>query len=187
MATRVTRVAQARRTRQRVIDTAGRLFADRGYDGTSLQLIADEMGMTKAAVYHHFPTKADILQAISEPARETVAKLLADAASKRGKRQRLEMLVSGLVEVLLTQRGLATILAINPALRGRMKTETAALDELRERAVTVMFGENATVRQRAAVYLTGALADVLPYLGDADEDELREALTNLCLRLLRSA
>jgi AcrR family transcriptional regulator len=187
VATRVTRLQQARQTRQRIIDTATRLFAQRGYDGTSLQLIADEMGMTKAAVYHHFRTKAEIQRAISAPAREAAEQLLDAAAGKRGKHDRIELMAGGLVEILLNQRGLVTIIANDPALRGRLKAESAAMDDLRERAVRVIFGDSPTVRQRAAVYLTGALADVLPFLNDADEDELREVLTEMSLRLLRSA
>ena len=55
-----TRAAQAERTRQQILETAQRLFAEHGYDATSLQMIADEMGLTKAAVYYHFPAKVDI-------------------------------------------------------------------------------------------------------------------------------
>jgi AcrR family transcriptional regulator len=187
MATRVSRVSQARRTRQRIVDTATRLFASRGYDGTSLQLIADELGMTKAAVYHHFRTKSAILQAIAERAHEAIAQLLDAAAGKRSRRERLEMMAAGLVEILLAQRGPFTIIANDPALRGRMKAESATIDGLRERAVSVAFGDDPTVRQRSAVYLAGAAADVLPFLGDVDEDELRLVLTDLCLRLLRAA
>jgi AcrR family transcriptional regulator len=185
VATRVTRLQQARQTRQRIIDTATRLFAQRGYDGTSLQLIADEMGVTKAAVYYHFPTKLEILVAISQLARRAVAQLLDTVATKRSKRERVDVLVAGLVDILLTQRGLATIVANDPTLRGRMKSETAALDELRECAVRLLFGDHPTVRERTAVYLTGGVADVLPYLHDVGDDELRDALTHQCLRLLR--
>jgi AcrR family transcriptional regulator len=43
--------------RAQVIAAATRLFAARGFDGTPLQAIADELGVTKAAVLHHFPAK----------------------------------------------------------------------------------------------------------------------------------
>src|SRR5207244_5820441 len=62
------RAVQAERTRQQILETAQRLFAERGYDATSLQMIADEMGLTKAAVYYHFRAKNDILLAAMRPA-----------------------------------------------------------------------------------------------------------------------
>lgn len=43
---------------------AARLFAEQGYEGTSLHDIARAVKVTKAAVYHYFPTKQDIFDAI---------------------------------------------------------------------------------------------------------------------------
>ena len=54
-------------TRERILDVAGDLFVEQGYDGTSLREIADRMGFTKAALYYHFPSKEDLLQALLEP------------------------------------------------------------------------------------------------------------------------
>ncbi len=50
----------------RVLDAAMKLIAERGVSGTSLQMIADEMGVTKAAVYRQFKTKEEIVVAITE-------------------------------------------------------------------------------------------------------------------------
>ncbi len=49
-------------TRQRIVDTALRMFVDKGYDGTSLREIAEELDVTKAALYYHFRTKEDIVE-----------------------------------------------------------------------------------------------------------------------------
>ncbi|MFW6600049.1 TetR/AcrR family transcriptional regulator [Propionibacteriaceae bacterium Y2011] len=54
-------------TRQRIQATALDLFTTRGYGGTSLKDIADELGVTKAAVYYHFPAKADLAHSIFGP------------------------------------------------------------------------------------------------------------------------
>ncbi|WP_051324867.1 TetR/AcrR family transcriptional regulator [Candidatus Solirubrobacter pratensis] len=54
-------------TRARILDAARTLFAERGYAGTSMRDLADALGMTKAALYYHFPGKADILLALIEP------------------------------------------------------------------------------------------------------------------------
>jgi AcrR family transcriptional regulator len=55
-------------TRARILDVARGLFANKGYAGTSVRDIADALGMTKAALYYHFPGKADVLAALIEPA-----------------------------------------------------------------------------------------------------------------------
>ena len=50
----------------RVLDAALVLIAEHGVSGTSLQMIADAMGVTKAAVYRQFRTKDEIVIAITE-------------------------------------------------------------------------------------------------------------------------
>ena len=92
------RAAQAERTRQQILETAQRLFTEHGYDATSLQMIADEMGLTKAAVYYHFRAKSDILRAAMQPGIRRLEALLDDAAALRGRRARIEYLVNGFVD-----------------------------------------------------------------------------------------
>src|SRR6202040_3804200 len=93
-----TRAVQAEQTRQQILDTAQRLFAEHGYDATSLQMIADEMGLTKAAVYYHFPAKVDIRHALLWPKFEQLKTLLDEGAAIRGRRARVEHLVNGFVD-----------------------------------------------------------------------------------------
>ncbi len=54
-------------TRQRILEAATTRFLDRGYDATSLREIAEDLAITKAAVYYHFPSKEDILRAVLDP------------------------------------------------------------------------------------------------------------------------
>ncbi|MFI9269478.1 TetR/AcrR family transcriptional regulator [Kitasatospora sp. NPDC052896] len=51
-------------TRARIIAVALDLFAEQGYEKTSLREIADRLGVTKAALYYHFKTKDDIVHGI---------------------------------------------------------------------------------------------------------------------------
>ena len=64
-------------TRQRIQDVALELFAEQGYEKTSLREIAEQLDVTKAALYYHFKTKEDILislfQDLSEPLDELIA------------------------------------------------------------------------------------------------------------------
>lgn len=53
-------------TKERILETALELFAQSGYPGTSMQDIADRIGITKAALYKHYSSKQDILDSIVE-------------------------------------------------------------------------------------------------------------------------
>ncbi len=52
------------RTRKRIIQAAARVFARRGFDGTSMKAIAEEAGLTDAALYYYFRSKREILDAL---------------------------------------------------------------------------------------------------------------------------
>src|SRR4029079_5029144 len=64
---------------RRTIDVALELFADHGVGGTSLQMIADAVGVTKAAIYHQFATKEAIVIGVIEVQLVPVEDALAEA------------------------------------------------------------------------------------------------------------
>lgn len=51
-------------TKERILDEALKLFAQSGYMGTSMNDIADRLGVTKAALYKHYKSKQEILDSI---------------------------------------------------------------------------------------------------------------------------
>ncbi|MGR6974418.1 TetR/AcrR family transcriptional regulator [Streptomyces cynarae] len=69
-------------TRQRIQDVALGLFAEQGYEKTSLREIAERLDVTKAALYYHFKTKEEILASIFEDLTRPIAELI-----EWGKRQ----------------------------------------------------------------------------------------------------
>jgi AcrR family transcriptional regulator len=176
------RAVQAERTRQQILETARRLFAELGYDATSLQMIADEMGLTKAAVYYHFRAKNELLDAIMQPGVQRLEALLDDAAAIRGRRARLEFLVSGFVDFLVQNRHYAVMAATDPAARRDKLNESATL---RQRGLTLIFGDNPTGAQRLAGGAAFFIPECLPDLVDLTDDELREALQTMLLHMLR--
>ncbi len=97
-------------TRARILYAARDLFAERGYAGTSMRDLAEALGMTKAALYYHFPGKAQILVALVEP--------LLDELEALGGRGREEA-VRGYVK-LLAERA--------PGMIGLMSDPTAKRD-----------------------------------------------------------
>lgn len=53
-------------TVQKILDTAERLFIEKGYDHASLQDIINATGLSKGAIYHHFASKEDIFYAVCD-------------------------------------------------------------------------------------------------------------------------
>jgi AcrR family transcriptional regulator len=54
-------------TRDRILAVALDLFMEQGYDKTSLREIAEQVGVTKAALYYHFASKEEIFRTLVEP------------------------------------------------------------------------------------------------------------------------
>ncbi len=54
-------------TRLRILDAAMRLMVERGYAGTSVRDIAEQLRMTKGSLYYHFTSKDDLLYALLTP------------------------------------------------------------------------------------------------------------------------
>ena len=71
-----TKGATAEQTRQRIIDAALELFAERTFAGTAMRDIADALSVTKAAVYYHFDSKDALLDAILRPLAESLDQLV---------------------------------------------------------------------------------------------------------------
>ncbi|MGW4641981.1 TetR family transcriptional regulator [Sphaerisporangium sp. NPDC004334] len=70
----------AQETRRRILSIAQELFAEQGYAGTSIADIAGRLGTSKAALYYHFASKAEIIEALmAEPL--LAYQRLADAAA----------------------------------------------------------------------------------------------------------
>lgn len=98
-------VVRARGTaRHRVVEVAMELFAERGVQDTSLQMIADRIGVGKAAVYYQFPSKDEIVLAVLRPAFEALSRLIADAEALPHSTSRRNAAVEGLVDLLVRRR-----------------------------------------------------------------------------------
>jgi AcrR family transcriptional regulator len=83
--------APARRTQQErseattgeLIKAARRLFAADGYRATSLDDVVEAVGMTKGAVYHHFPSKGELFAAVFEQEDRRLAAIAANAYRRK--------------------------------------------------------------------------------------------------------
>jgi AcrR family transcriptional regulator len=54
----------SQQTINKIIEVAAKLFAEKGYEQTTMQEIVDDLGMSKGAIFHHFGSKEDIVEAV---------------------------------------------------------------------------------------------------------------------------
>jgi AcrR family transcriptional regulator len=112
-----------------VLRTAIELFNARGYDATSMGDLADELGITKSAIYHHVPSKEHLLAQALDEALDELDAVIGTARQGDGSAyQRLRGVVRRSVEVLVDHQPAVTLLL---RVHGNSRTERAALDRRR--------------------------------------------------------
>jgi AcrR family transcriptional regulator len=85
-------------TRSRILSAAVRLFGEQGYAGTSVRDIAESLGLTKAALYYHFPSKETILDALLDPFVTELTQIV--ALTRGGSRPAAPLIVERLAGLL---------------------------------------------------------------------------------------
>ncbi|GAA3218975.1 TetR/AcrR family transcriptional regulator [Actinocorallia longicatena] len=163
------------------------LFSRHGVSGTSLQMIADEIGVTKAAVYHQFPCKDDIVHAVIAPALEQLGRVTAEAERLRGRSARAEAVLAGIVDLVVRNRRLTAVMHSDPAILDPL-FRTPQMQELERRVFELLAGPDPDAEAlTATVMISGGLmvATTSPFLEGFDEDALRAHLLSNARRLLR--
>ena len=75
------RAAQGRATRGQLIEVAARLFADHGYEDTSIEAVLTAAGVSRGALYHHFSGKEALFTAVLEALSERITSQLTEVIS----------------------------------------------------------------------------------------------------------
>jgi TetR/AcrR family transcriptional regulator, cholesterol catabolism regulator len=83
---------------EEVYDVAARLFFENGYESTSVQSIADELGLLKGSIYYYISSKEDLLFVIVERAHASLLDKLASAGTISEPVARLRAAIKGHVE-----------------------------------------------------------------------------------------
>ena len=110
-----------------VLRAAIDLFNRKGYDATSIGDVAEELGVTKSAVYHHVPSKEHLLAAALDEALDGLASAIdgaVDGADPGSAADRLRSAVEQSVEVLVDHLPAVTLLL---RVHGNSEVELAAL------------------------------------------------------------
>ena len=173
--------------RERVLDAALTLFAEHGVHGTSLKMIADRVGVSKAAVYYQFQSKEDIVLEVMRPTIEDMARVIRIADALDGWEARRAVAISGMVEMVVRHRQLAVMINSDPAIEQIMMSQPelkAVADRLRE----LMEGPTPDLISRIAFsVLFGGVGKTAadPLLADIDDADLHRALLDLSNRIMQ--
>lgn len=183
----MTKVASPRGVvRDRVLQAALQLFAEHGISGTSLQMIADRVGVAKASVYYQFHTKEDIVLTLISPVFDDIARLvkIAEAVGSDGARR--DVAISGLVELAVRNRSLTTVFFGDPAMDPLIRSHdefAAAIDGFN----ALLIGPNPTDQTRVAmsVITAGVYGTAInPHLAEVSDGDMHRLLLATTQRLL---
>lgn len=169
-------------TRQRIQDVARELFAVKGVQRTSLQDIAARLGITKPALYHHFPSREALVRSIVQPLIDSGENFVA------GCEQRPSLTARELLEgffdysygnrhdLLMVVSELSTIADLGLV---------DAMMSWRDRLGTLIFGGDKTLEQSArAVIALGGLQDCCIHFPDVPAEQLKTAAVTGALAAL---
>jgi AcrR family transcriptional regulator len=170
----------------RIVNAALDLFAEHGVGGTSLQMIADAIGVTKAAVYHQYRTKDEIVLAAAEAELETLQAVMDRAETEPSRRRARDALVSGIVDLAVDRRRTMGTVVSDPVIIGFF-AEHDTFREVMHRLRRLLIGDDAgpEARVRTAMLLAAISGTVIhPFVAALDDDTIRTELLRLARRFL---
>ena len=179
-------------TRQRILDVALDLFTEQGYDGTSLREIAEQLGVTKAALYYHFESKEDILMALHMRIHDFGREALMLIGEGPVTLELWEQLLDQIVGEMLAQRKLFLMHERNQAVMEKLHREDhdAEHEDIQNQFRRVLGDERVPVRDRVRMAAAFGVVFSSIFLGDvsfdsAPKDELEVMLRDILHDVLR--
>jgi AcrR family transcriptional regulator len=177
-------------TRSRVQAVALELFAEQGYEKTSLREIAERLGVTKAALYYHFKSKEDIVHSLTDDYFAEVDDLLDWAKEQPRSDQTQRAILERYVGIVMAGSEVFRFMEQNRASIQAMETGKDRFARFRDRLETLvdlLAGAEAPLRDRmratAAVLSVGATCHF--YLQKVDDpDKLRAIILEMATDLI---
>jgi AcrR family transcriptional regulator len=171
---------------RRIVDAAMELFAEHGVGGTSLQMIADAIGVTKAAVYHQFKTKDEIVLAAAEAELANLDAAITAAEAEPDRDRARDVLVDRIVDLAVERRRMESTLLGDPVIV-RFFARHEPYRRVMGRLYRLLMGDDAGPDARVpAAMLTAAIGGAVmhPIVADLDDETLRAQLRHLARRFL---
>ncbi len=161
---------RATRTRQRILDSAGGLFAERGYSKTTVEEIASVAGVSKGIVYHHFQSKDGLLGSLLERlVREWIE--VSDLALWRARSDGLETALASMIRASTSYaRG-------NPLVRGLFQLDPMVVRGLGSRDTVRQLARDARLRMVDALSAARARGELRAGLAPQRVAEVVDLLT----------
>ncbi len=167
-----------------MLDAALNLITEHGVSGTSLQMIADAMGVTKAAVYRQFKTKDDIVIALTERELGGLEEALEAAEAAPSATQARDVLLARIIDTAIERRRATTTLQFDPVIV-KLLANHEPFQKFISRLYAVLIGDSGYEARLPAAMLSGAIAVGVmhPLVADIDDDTLRRQLLTYTRRL----
>lgn len=163
-------------TRERIQVVARELFAEKGVQRTSLQDIANRLGITKPALYYHFKSRDDLVRSILQPLMDEGEAFLEAHERRRGRsRATPRELLEGYFDFHFKHRADFVLVVSELTTLADLGLIDAML-AWRARLTKLVFGSKPTLEQSTrAVIAFGGLQDCCLQFPDAGYEELRRA------------
>lgn len=172
----------ASNTKQRIQAAARELFAEKGVGNTSLQEIADKLGITKPALYYHFASREDLLRSIVGPLIDAGQRFVEEWEKVTTVEARA--LLDGYFDFHYEHRDDLMLLLSELATLADLGLIEVVL-AWRARLMELLYGTNPPLAEAArAVVALGGLQDCAIQFRDAPRAELREAAVNAAMSAL---
>ena len=169
-----------------MLDAAYDLFARNGVSATSLQMIADAMGVTKAAIYYQFKTKDEIVIALTERQLAGLEDVLEAAEAEPSRLRARELLLERVVDLAVKDRRMVSVLQFDPVIV-RLLADHAPFQEFITRLYRAMLGDEADTAARVqAAMLSGAISVAVmhPLVADVPDEELKFQLLHSMRKMI---
>ena len=172
-------------TRRRLLASAMRLFGQYSFAGTSLQMIADDLDLTEAAIYYHFRTRDQLVMALMEPILTEIGAVVENAERQRNTRARAEVMVDGYADIVTRNRALAAVTTFDPSVRCVLRNQPE-WSAIIERQLSLLAGASSSGPGsiNAAVVMTGLAGGASTAPPELDNDTLRAQLITAGRRTL---
>ena len=172
-------------TRARILDAALDVFSEHGFEGSSLQQIADRLDLTKAALYYYFRSKDELLKALVAPAIAGVEEILDACSGEPDTPARRKEFMKEYLDYFLRQRRLIAYISRDLATLAHPAI-SAGNEERRARMEAILAGSDLDFSDQVRVTMAfGGIQSAIAQYPDADEAELRDALLEASAALLK--
>ena len=172
----------------RIIEAALDLFAEHGIGGTSLQMIADALGVTKAAVYHQYNTKDEIILAVAHVVLVRLEAAVTAAEAQRSRSRAREVLITEMINLAVERRRMAGLLQRDPVMLRFLESHEPFRHVMVRANRLLMRGASRPRARVQAATLAAAISGTVihPLVLDLDDESLRSELLHQVRKLFRA-